>query len=425
MIIRTLLVCFLFSFCLPQLFADWPQWRGPDRNGHVPESHPVPDELPDDPEVLWRLPIGPGLASPVVAEGKVFYLDAHEGKEVVHAIDAANAKTLWSVTLDDTFSDAQGPSGPRCTPVVDGERIYVQSSKGELQCLRVSDGKLVWRVNFTNDFSAIFIGEKGATPGAARHGNTATPLVHGNHLIAKVGGTDGESVVCFDKFTGKVIWKSQDDMAGYAPPVLATLAGVEQIICFTADALIGLDASDGKLLWRIPIKTAFGRHITTPVVVNDMVVVSSHQVGLIGARIVNNNGKMEAEQAWVRKDAAINFSSPVAVGNHLYGLGPKRDLICVEINSGELIWSQQGYFITSGDRSHAGFIVMGSNILGLTDAGELVFFEANPKKFKEISRVQVAGFNWTNPAYCNGKLYLRDGLQQSGGNLLSIRLLNK
>src|SRR5206468_969395 len=161
---------------------------------------------------------------------------------------------------------------------------------------------------------------------------------------------------------------------------MATIGGVKQLIVFTADGVIGLAVDDGKLLWRFPMKTAFARHVTTPVVLEDMVVVSSHEIGLIGLKISKNGAGWEATRAWLSRESAINFSSPVAVGNFLYGLGPTANLICVDIKTGKQAWSKNGYVTTSGDRAHADFIVMGPNILTLTDGGQLVLFAADPKE---------------------------------------------
>ncbi|HVY71344.1 MAG TPA: PQQ-binding-like beta-propeller repeat protein [Verrucomicrobiae bacterium] len=403
--------------------ADWPQWRGPDRTGHVPAGEPVPATLPTEPKIIWRMKVGEGLASPVVAGGRVFYFDAVEKKETIHSIDAETGKEVWREAVDDTFKDNQGPAGPRCTPMVDGDRVYAQSCKGELQCREFATGKVLWHINYTNEFGATFTGEVGNTPGAGRHGNNGAPLVDGDRLIVNAGGTNGASVLCLDKRTGKVIWKSQNDQAGYAPPVIATLAGVRQVVCFTAEAVIGVAASDGKLLWRIPVKTAFARHVSTPVFFEDYVVVSSHQVGMIGVKVTKTADGQSAEKAWVSKEAAMNFSSPVAVGKYLYGLGPTKNLICVEIPTGKLAWSQDGYFTTSADRAEAGFIVMGKNILVLTDGGEVALFEASPEAFKAVGRVQVCGINWCNPAYADGRLYVRDGVKNTG-EMLCVDLLH-
>ena len=175
-----------------------------------------------------------------------------------------------------------------------------------------------------------------------------------------------------------------------------------------ADGVIALDLSDGKLLWRSPIKTTFARHVITPNVWEDMVCVSSHEVGLIGVKISRHDKDWQADQAWVSKEEAINFSSPVAVGEYLYGLGPSKNFMCVDLKTGKQMWSQTGEINTGAWQAHAAFIVMDKNILALTDGGQLVLFASDPQAFREISKAQVCGKTWCNPAYSDGKLFLRD-----------------
>jgi outer membrane protein assembly factor BamB len=406
---NAILVLLLFSSTV--FGSDWPQWRGPGRDGHVPADWAVPETLPAAPKVLWHIPIGNGVASPVIAGNKVIYLDNQEDKETVHAVDAAAGKELWSHSLDEVHRDKQSVPGPRCTPVIDSDRVYVQSCRGELKCLSAADGHEIWQTNYVKDFGAIYIGEKGKAVGASRHGNVGSPIIDGGHLIACVGGKDA-SVVCFDKLTGTVVWKSQDDTPGYAAPFIATVEGVRQVICFTSDAVMALNVTDGTLLWRTGVKTGLGRHVTTPVVVGDRVAVASFTAGLIGLKVTKEAGsdapQFKVEQEWVNKESAINFSSPVAVGHYLYGPGPTKNLFCVDIETGKQEWSQTGYFTTAGGQVHAGLLVMGHNILVLTNEGELVLFAADPKAFHEISKVQVCGSNWCNPAYADGDLCLRD-----------------
>jgi outer membrane protein assembly factor BamB len=387
--------------------ADWPQWRGPLRTGYVPASEAVPKELPVVPKVLWHMPLTDGVSSPVVAGGKVICLDGRQNKEVVHAFDAASGQVLWSVPLDDLHKDSQTKPGPRCTPLIDGDRVYAQSCRGELKCLALADGKELWQVNYVKNFGATYIGEKGNAQGATRHGYDGSPLIDGDHLIAEAGGRDA-AFVCFDKLTGKVVWKSQNNIPAYAPPIIATVAGVRQLIAFMVEGAVAIDPADGKLLWKVPVKTALGRHVTTPVVADDMVMVASHQAGLIGIKISKEGDGLKADRVWVAKDSAINFSSPVTVGEFLYGLGPNKNLICVDCKTGKQQWSKSGFSGSDGGHAHAGILVMGDNLLVLADNGQLVLVAADPKAYREISRVQVCGTTWCNPAYADGKLYLRD-----------------
>jgi outer membrane protein assembly factor BamB len=397
--------------------ADWPQWRGPNRDGHAPSNSKLITKLPEQPKVVWKVKAEAGLASPIVAGNKVIHFDATNKKETLHALNRETGEKIWSAEIDETFHDNQGPDGPRCTPLVDGDRVYAVSCRGRLVCLNLSDGKEIWSKSYTEDFGAVFIGEKGNVPGAGRHGNNGTPLIVGDRLYACAGGANGAGVVCLDKRNGKLIWKSQDDQAAYAPPAIAKLGGVEQLVCFMVEGVIALDPEDGDLFWRVPIKTAYGRHVTAPVWHENVVVVSSHQAGLIGTKVSGKRG----EQAWVSKESAINTASPVSVGGYLYGLGPRKNLICVEIATGKQVWSQDGYFQTSADKAYGGFLVIGENILCLTDTGSLVMFAANPKEFKEIGQAQVCGVNWCNPAYADGRLYLRDG-NKGAGELMCLDL---
>ena len=394
--------------CAPA--ADWPQWRGPDRTAHVPTSEPVPTALAAEPKILWHIKVGFGLSSPVVADGKVFYSDDQSGEETLHAIKASDGAELWSAAIDKSRGDNQSAPGPRCTPTADGPLVFAQSVGGELRCFKTSDGSAVWSVNYPKDFGANdFVGENGPSEGAALHGYAGAPVVDSANLYAAVGGTKGESVVCFEKTTGKVNWKSQNDEAAYAAPIVTSIGGVRQLVHFTADGVIGLDLGDGKLLWRSPpMKTSSARHVTTPVVSDDLVVVASYQIGLVAVKVSRNGSDWQAAETWTNKYDAMNFSSPVAVGDYLYGLGLSRNFICVEIKTGKLMWSQGGYITSAGVNSYAAFVVMGGNVLALTDGGELVLFAADPKGFKEISRVQVCGKTWCYPAYAEGKLFLRD-----------------
>jgi outer membrane protein assembly factor BamB len=390
------------------LGADWPCWRGPEGTGHVPAGVAVPKTLPAEPAVVWHVPVGFGLDSPIVSAGKVVYLDHQQGKEVVHAAEAATGKELWSAPLDEVHKDAQSAPGPRCTPSADGERVYAQSCRGQLQCLSLADGKVVWQTNFVKDFGAKFFGETGPAVGASRHGYTGSPLIDGDRLLVGVGGVKGASVVCFDKKTGKVLWQSQDDVPGYSGPVLTTIGGVRQVVSFTAVAVIGLDAADGKLLWRFPVSTGLGRHATTPVVVGDVVMVSSHQAGLLGVRVTKDGEAWQAKQAWVSKPLAVNFASCVAAGDHLYGLASPKTLFCVDAQSGQKAWAKESFFADSGAKGYASFLVMGENILMLTESGELFLLAADAKELRTISTAKACGRNWCNPAYADGKLFLRD-----------------
>lgn len=391
--------------------ADWAQWRGPLRDGHATAGQKFPTRLDEEPRVVWRLPAGPGLSSPVIAGGKVVAFDAQNGEETLRLLDAKDGRELWRAAVDKPFSDSQGPTGPRGTPLLDGDRVYAVSCRGELQCRAVADGKLLWRTSYMTNWGATFIGEKGNTPGAARHGNNGSPVIHGDLLIANAGGTNGAGVIALDKRTGELRWKSQNDMAAYAAPVIGTIGGREQVISFTADGGLGLDAKDGRFLWRFPVKTAFARHVGAPVVWNNLVVIGSHQAGLFGLNITRDGDRQEAQPSWTSKEAAINFSCPVRVGDQLYGLGPAKDLFCLDLADGRIRWKHTGLAMGPADKAWVSLLALGDKLLGLTDTGTLVLFAAKPDAYEELGQQQVCANNWCHPAYADGRLYLRDSKQ--------------
>ena len=405
--------------------ADWPQWRGSQRTGHAASDEKPLTALPEAPRTVWKVPAAEGYASPVVSEGRVFVMEAADGKEVLRALDAADGREQWRAVIDETFKDSQGPAAPRCTAGVADGRVYAQSCRGELVCLSVKDGKRLWSVNYTRDFGAVFIGEKGSAPGATRHGNNGAPRIEGGVVWASAGSTNGAGVVALDAAAGTVQWKGGNEVAAYAAPVVTTIGGVRQVVNFMADAVVGLDAGNGKVLWRHPMKTDFARHVMTPIVHGNRVVVGSHQTGLLGLDIESHGGQWRVGEAWTNREAGPNFSSPVLVDGHVYGLGADRDVVCVDVANGATRWKKSGWMSSAADKAHAGFVVVGGkSILMLTDGGELILFAAESAACRELGRVQVCGANWCNPAYVGRRLYLRDGLK-AGGSWWCVELAGK
>jgi outer membrane protein assembly factor BamB len=388
--------------------GDWPQWRGPYRNGHAASNEPPVATLPQTLAPRWKIPIGGGHSSPVVAGGKVLYADESEGQEVAHLLDAATGGELWRTAYARAYADEWG-AGPRSTPFLDGDRAYVLSCRGEFRCLRLADGRELWRASFEQDFGVKFIGSRGAEGTAARRGNNGSGVIDGDRLVLPVGSPRDASLVCFDKRTGRVLWKVGNDEAAYSSPLVATLAGVRQVVAFTADALLGADLAEGRLLWRLPLRTDAKRHAATPVIVGDRVVVNSHTLGLLCFNIASDTGRWQATPAWARKDLRINLATPVLVDGHLYSPGANRDYICVEADTGRLRWAQAGF--GGSRRDHASTMAVGSRLLVLTDTGTLLLLEADPDKYIERGRLQVCGNTWASPALADGRLYVRDARQ--------------
>jgi len=403
--IATATLTALLLACAGSNASDWPQWRGPDRTGHAGNAASL-QSLPKELKPLWKVAVGGGHSAPVIAGNKVIYLDENGTHEVAHVLDAATGKELWKVDYADRFQDEWG-AGPRATPIIDGDRFYVQSCNGEFRCLRLADGKTIWQASFEKDFGVKFLGNKANEGTATRRGNNGSGVIDGNRVIVPVGSTKGASLVCFDKLTGKVLWQSGDDEAAYSSFMVNTVAGVRQVLAFTAEALLGADVESGKILWRVPLKTNAKRHAASPVVFGDQIFVNSHTLGLRSIRVEKDSGGFKATEAWANGDLKINLATPVLVDGHLYCQGANKDYVCVDAKTGALKWSQTGFGL--GKKDYSSTIVLGKNLLVLTEDGTLLLLAANPDKYTELGRVQVCGNTWSHPAFADGKLYVRDG----------------
>ena len=415
--ICTAVVITILATCTTTPASDWPQWRGPDRTGHAGVTASL-QSLPKELKPLWKVAVGGGHSAPVVAENKVVYLDEDGTHEVAHVLDAASGKELWKVDYANRFQDEWG-AGPRATPIIDGDRLYVQSCNGEFRCLSLADGRTIWQVSFEKDFGVTFLGNKANEGTATRRGNNGSGVIDGSRIILPVGSTKGASLVCFDKVTGKVLWKSGDDEAAYTSFMMATLAGVRQVLAFTAEALLGADVESGKILWRVPLKTNAKRHAASPVVFGDQIFVNSHTIGLRSIRVEKDSGGFKATEAWANNDLKINLATPVLVDGHLYCQGASKDYVCVDARTGALKWSQAGFGL--GKKDYTSTIVVGKNLLALTEDGTLFLLAATPEKYTELGRVQVCGNTWSHPAFADGKLFVRDGRSLQGFDLSAAK----
>lgn len=379
--------------------ADWPQWRGPHRDGHALE--PFPSALPTAPTPLWKHSLRHGYASPVVVSNGVVVMDEADGEETVLLLNPATGATLWVASIGPVFTDEFEP-GPRCTPVVDGDRVYVQSALGEFRCLDLADGSVRWRFHF-GDYGMRWVTDRASNIGAAsRRGNTGSPVIDGDRILVQVGSTNAASIVAFDKRSGRELWKSQNDLTCFSSPVVGKLAGRPHFVTATCEGLLALDPADGTLLWRVPFKTGANRNVLTPVLTEDTVVFASHTTGLRATRIRATDTGVTADETWLNREVRINLSTPVVVGEHVYGLGARKDFICVHRDSGALAWSQPGF----GDVTST--LASGNRLLLLTDFGELCLLVADPAKYQELGRFQACGKTYSHPAYADGVLYVRD-----------------
>lgn len=385
----------------PGFAGDWPQWLGPHRDNSSPEKIAPWKTAP---KVLWRQPIGEGNSSPVVADGRVFIHAKISGmdEEELSAFDAESGKKLWNIHyVRAAFKSLYG-NGPRATPAVFGNHIYTFGITGVLSCFDVTNGKPVWHIDTLKDFhgaNLIF-------------GMSCSPLVDGDKVLVNVG-VKGASVVAFNKDSGKVLWKSQDDGASYASGIVFESEKQRQLVFLTGKGLVSLSPSDGRLLWRFPLVDALLESSTTPVKAGNVLVASSITYGSVGLRLQSNDGKPEVKQLWKNDALTCYFSTPVSVGSdHIYMVTGAKPLTfktgatlhCIELKSGKETWQ-----MPKVGQYHASLLRTGNDkLLMLEDSGSLVLLDPNPTAYRELARSSVSGPTWAHPALSNGRLYVRD-----------------
>lgn len=368
--------------------ADWPQFRGPNRDGISPETAVLKSWPASGPKVLWKAPVGEGYSQVVSVKGRLYTLAQQGQEQVALAFDSATGKRLWRTRIDREYNDGQG-DGPRSTPTVDGELVYVLSAHGKLAALRTANGQPAWQ----HDLRAEF----GANPPG--WGVSTSPLVEGNLLVVNVGGSGNKSIVAFDKTNGKPVWTSQNDSAGYSAPIAITVRGVRQIIVFTADAILSLSSKDGKLLWRHPWKTDYDVNAATPVFFppDKLFVSSGYGTGSVLFQIRGTN----AVEVWRSRGMKNQFSSSVLHNGILYGFDDST-LKAIDAATGAERWKQRGF-------GHGSLILAGGNLIVLSERGKLALVNATPEAYRELGTAQVLeGKCWTAPSLADGRLYVRN-----------------
>ena len=308
------------------------------------------------------------------------------------------------------FQNAYG-EGPRCTPLIDGDRVYVQSCSGEFRCLALADGKLLWQTSFGDDYGVPFLGNKSNDPAA--EGNRLAPSrqqrLRGDrwrpHLRARSAARKAQRSSAFDKKTGKELWHAGEDNTAYSSVMVATLAGARQAVHFTADALMGVDAAQRQNPLAHP---AQDRRETARLHAGHLRRhrdrrLHEHRHAEVPHR-ERRRRTSRPSRSGPRCRSRPSSASPVLLGEHLYtlGAGSRTDLVCLDFETGNQLWSQPGF----GD--YATLTAVNDKLLALNSTGRLFLLKANPAKYEELGRAQICGKTWASPAYADGRIYVKD-----------------
>jgi outer membrane protein assembly factor BamB len=409
--------CLSLSLPLSPAKADWPQWRGPNRDGHAVGAK-LPAKWPEKaPSAKWTAPVGEGYGGAAAAGGKVFVM----GRKPVTLLgydfsierclcfDADTGKQAWAIEYVQTFRPPAQPGigkGPNSTPTVDRDRVYMFGLGGMLHCIEIATGEVLWKHDCRAEFWGVkFLEGLGDDAWFPPCGVATSPLVVGDTVVVSVGGPKAGAVTAFDRNTGNIVWKALDDRGSYASPLTATLGGAKQVVAMTGTRMVGIGGADHKLLWEVPYKAHLEQTIITPLVWKDLVIHGGDGRPTYAVRVTESGGRFTAEQVWKNEDLKEYMVNPVAFGDHLIGYDTRANkLVCLALETGETVWTSPR--ITGKQFS---IVIAGDVALVLNSEGELYIVRASPKEFEQLAKWKVSGqVTWSHLAVAGNRLYVKD-----------------
>ncbi len=379
--------------------ADWPQWRGPKRDGVV-DSFAPPMVWPEKLRQIWKVTVGSGHSSPSVVGEKIFVHTRINEQEVVSEIDLNSGKQLWQDRYPCPYTMnpaavAHG-KGPKSTPALFNGKLYALGISGILSCYDASKGKLLWRKEFSKTF-------KETSP---LFGVSMSPIVDAGLLVVHVGGHDEGALTAFDAERGEVKWSWRGDGPGHSSPIVVDLEGTRQIVTQTQKFLVGVDIHDGRLLWSIPFTTEYDQNIVTPLLYKQTIVYSGFAKGTTAIKLVKRENRWRIDKAWENPEISMYMNSPVAGGDLLFGFAHrnKGQFFCLDARTGLTLWTSPG---RQGE--NASIVQAGDLLLLLTNDAELIIAKATAKGFEPVRRYSVAQSpTWAHPILIGHRILIKD-----------------
>jgi outer membrane protein assembly factor BamB len=374
---------------------DWPQWRGPRRDGAVAtftEPSPWPERL----EQRWRTQVGLGYATPVLV-GRRLYLFTRQGEEeVMQALDADTGKALWRTAYAASFSmvaaTARHGAGPKSTPTFANGRLFTLGMTSIVSAFDANTGRQLWQTR--------------PTAAQPQFHTAMSPLVDGDLVIVHVGGPGAAALTAFDVSTGTVRWTWEGDSPAYGSPILVDVEGTRQIVTFTHQNLVGVSAKTGELLWRRPFTTPSNTTSQTPIVHRNMLIQAGRENGITAFRVQRRNGTWTTDDVWATKDVSLHMTNGVVVEGVLYGLSHLNSgqYFALDLDTGAVLWKSEPRQATN-----AAMVSAGQTIFALEDDAELVVLKASRERLDAVRRYDVADAEtWAQPTIAGDRIYVKD-----------------
>jgi len=387
-----LAIC-LASFLVVAAAQDWPQWRGPNRDG-IANGFSEPKAWPEKLTLKWKVNVGEGHSSPVVAGGKI-YLHTRQGEhEVVSCLRPETGQVIWqeSYAAPYTVNPAavRHGKGVKSTPVVAGGRIYTFGINGILSCFDAKTGKPQWRKEF----------------GSPDFGTATSPVVDRGLLIVHVGTNGRGALTAFDAQTGVEKWSWKGDGPAYASPIVVELGGTRQVVTQSQRNIVGVSAATGELLWRIPFSTPYEQNIVTPVLYHETLLFSGLNNGVMGVKVLKRGSEWVAETVWQNKDVGMYMNSPVLTGDLLFGLShlKRGQFFCLDPRNGATLWTSEGR-----QADNAAIVDGGPVLFFLTNDAELIVARKSGRGFELLRKYSVADSpTWAHPVILINGILIKD-----------------
>lgn len=375
---------------------DWTQWRGPNRDGSA-STLVVPKAWPEQLAMKWKVEVGIGYSTPIVVGNRVYQFSRRAENEVLAAFDAESGKEVWQASYPAPYNLVKAAAnhgmGPKSTPVFANGKIFTLGISGILSAFDANGGKLVW--------------QKPAPEVGPTFGTSTSPLVDGNLLIVHVGGNNNGALTAFDLNTGDAKWTWTGDGPGYGSGVIATLGGTRQVVTFTQQNVVGVDISNGQLLWQRPFKTPPVVNSVTPLIHGQNVIVAGQEQGIHCFKVTKQGAQFTTENVWHNPDLWYHLSNSVLVGDTLFGLSPQNrgQFFFLDATSGKVVWSGEG---RAAD--NAAILKNGDLLLILEADGELVVARSTPQAGLEPERRYKLSeaATWAAPSVSGNRVFVKD-----------------